>query len=119
MRRVGNRALLAVANTFLQTKLTDLCYGYFAFYRKYLDHLDLMSSGFEIETELTIRAVLAELPASPRSPAWRCPGAAGDRACAASPTVPACCAPSCGSGAPPVSTEPDDLGPRGAASTIP
>ena len=61
VRRVGNRALLAVANTLFQTKLTDLCYGYFAFYRKYLDHLDLMSSGFEIETELTIRAVLAGL----------------------------------------------------------
>lgn len=61
VRRVGNKALLAVANTLYRTKLTDLCYGYFAFYRKYLDHLDLMSSGFEIETELTIRAVRAGL----------------------------------------------------------
>jgi glycosyltransferase involved in cell wall biosynthesis len=61
VRRFGNRALLAVANTLYRTKLTDLCYGYFAFYRKYLDHLDLRSSGFEIETELTIRAVLAGL----------------------------------------------------------
>jgi glycosyltransferase involved in cell wall biosynthesis len=61
VRRVGNRALLAVANTLYRTTFTDLCYGYFAFYRKYLDHLDLMSSGFEIETELTIRAVRAGL----------------------------------------------------------
>ena len=61
MRKLGNRALLAAANTIYRTRLTDLCYGYFAFYRKYLDHLDLMSSGFEIETELTIRAVLAGL----------------------------------------------------------
>ena len=45
----------------IEPRFTDLCYGYFAFYRKYLDHLDLMSSGFEIETELTIRAVLAGL----------------------------------------------------------
>ena len=67
VRRLGNRALLAVANTLVRTRFTDLCYGYFAFYRKYLDHLDLMSSGFEIETELTIRAVhaglrIAEIP---------------------------------------------------------
>ena len=61
VRRVGNRALLAVANTLYRTTFTDLCYGYFAFYRKYLDHLDLMSSGFEIETESTIRAVRAGL----------------------------------------------------------
>lgn len=61
VRRVGNRALLAVANTLYRTTFTDLCYGYFAFYRKYLDHLDLISSGFEIETELTIRAVRAGL----------------------------------------------------------
>lgn len=67
VRRLGNRALLAVANTLYRTTLTDLCYGYLAFYRKYLDHLDLMSSGFEIETELTVRAVhaglrIAEIP---------------------------------------------------------
>ncbi len=60
-RRAGNRGLLAVANAMYHTRLTDLCYGYFAFYRKYLDHLDLLSSGFEIETELTVRAVRAGL----------------------------------------------------------
>ena len=61
VRRLGNRALLGLANTLYRTKLTDLCYGFFAFYRKYLDHLDLASSGFEIETELTVRAVRAGL----------------------------------------------------------
>jgi Glycosyl transferase family 2 len=61
LRRLGNRGLLAVANALFRAKLTDLCYGYFAFYRRYLDHLDLVSSGFEIETELTVRALISGL----------------------------------------------------------
>jgi cellulose synthase/poly-beta-1,6-N-acetylglucosamine synthase-like glycosyltransferase len=66
-RRVGNRALLMVANHLFPVQLTDLCYGFFAFRRKYLEHLDLSSTGFEIETELTVRAVqagmrIAEVP---------------------------------------------------------
>jgi glycosyltransferase involved in cell wall biosynthesis len=66
-RRVGNRALLMVANHLLRVQLTDLCYGFFAFRRKYLEYLDLSSTGFEIETELTVRAVqagmrIAEVP---------------------------------------------------------
>lgn len=60
-RRLGNRALLGVANVLYRAQLTDLCYGFFAFRRQYLHHLDLHSSGFEIETELTVRAVLAGL----------------------------------------------------------
>ena len=61
LRRAGNRALLAVANVLYGTRLTDLCYGFFAFRRQYLDHLDLRSSGFEIETEVTIRACVSGL----------------------------------------------------------
>lgn len=66
-RRLGNRALLMVANHLFSVQLTDLCYGFFAFRSKYLEHLDLCSGGFEIETELTIRAVragmrIAEVP---------------------------------------------------------
>lgn len=60
-RRVGNKALLMVANRLLSVTLTDLCYGFFAFRRQYLPHLDLTSTGFEIETELTVRAVQAGL----------------------------------------------------------
>ncbi len=61
LRKFGNRVLLAVANVLYGTRLTDLCYGFFAFRRRYLDHLDLRSAGFEIETEVTVRAVLAGL----------------------------------------------------------
>ena len=66
-RKLGNRGLLMLANRFFDVQLTDLCYGFFGFRRAYLGHLGLTSSGFEIETELTIRAItsglrIAELP---------------------------------------------------------
>ncbi|MEY9841601.1 glycosyltransferase family 2 protein [Streptacidiphilus sp. EB103A] len=61
LRRMGNKALLALVNVMYQSTLTDLCYGFVAFNRKVLDQLDLRSSGFEIETEMTVRALLAGL----------------------------------------------------------
>jgi glycosyltransferase involved in cell wall biosynthesis len=61
MRRLGNRSLLALANRMFSVQLTDLCYGFFAFRSQYLDNLGLSSTGFEIETELVVRAVKAGL----------------------------------------------------------
>ena len=61
IRRAGNLALVGLANRFYRTQLTDLCYGFFAFRRQFLDDLDLRSTGFEIETEVTARAVLVGL----------------------------------------------------------
>jgi glycosyltransferase involved in cell wall biosynthesis len=61
LRKMGNRGLLMLANHFFETQLTDLCYGFFGFRRQYLAHLGLTSAGFEIETELTVRAVNAGL----------------------------------------------------------
>jgi glycosyltransferase involved in cell wall biosynthesis len=60
-RRMGNRFLLAVFNTLYGGELTDLCYGFCAFHRRYLDHLDLTATGFEIEAEMTVRAMQAGL----------------------------------------------------------
>lgn len=67
LRKLGNRALLATANVLFDVQFSDLCYGFFAFRRKYLRHLGLHSSGFEIETELVVRAHvlglrIAEIP---------------------------------------------------------
>ncbi|CAL9635646.1 hypothetical protein SUDANB108_06225 [Streptomyces sp. enrichment culture] len=73
VRRLGNRTLLAAANHLYHTSLTDLCYGFCAFRRSFLDDLDLHSSGFEIETEMITHALrsglrIAEVPSleSPR-----------------------------------------------------
>ncbi len=67
IRSLGNRALLAVVNRLYDTLLTDLCYGYCAFRRSFLEELDLRSSGFEIEAEMVAHALrsglrIAEVP---------------------------------------------------------
>ena len=60
-RRMGNRFLLAVFNHLYDTDLTDLCYGFCAFHRRYLEHLELAATGFEIVAEMVVRAVQAGL----------------------------------------------------------
>jgi glycosyltransferase involved in cell wall biosynthesis len=61
LRRTGNRALTGLANTVLHSNYSDLCYGYIAFRRECLEILQLESDGFEIETELIVRAAKAGL----------------------------------------------------------
>ena len=60
-RRLGNWFLLTVFNTVYDAHLTDLCYGFCAFDRRYLEHLRLSATGFEIEAEMTVRAMQAGL----------------------------------------------------------
>ena len=61
LRKLGNRFLLGVFNVLYQSELTDLCYGFCAFHRRYLDHLALSATGFEIEAEMTVRSLQAGL----------------------------------------------------------
>jgi glycosyltransferase involved in cell wall biosynthesis len=61
VRRVGNQSLLLLLNRLYGANLTDLCYGFCAFHRRYLPYLDLTATGFEIETQLTISALQAGL----------------------------------------------------------
>jgi glycosyltransferase involved in cell wall biosynthesis len=66
-RRLGNMALLRLVNGLYDTHLTDLCYGFCAFHRRYLDYLALSTPGFEVETQMVISAVksglrIAEVP---------------------------------------------------------
>jgi glycosyltransferase involved in cell wall biosynthesis len=60
-RRFGNRFLLAVFNSLYDADLSDLCYGFCAFHRRYLELLALSATGFEIEAEMTVRAMQAGL----------------------------------------------------------
>jgi glycosyltransferase involved in cell wall biosynthesis len=57
VRDIGHRCLLTLANFLFRTSHTDLCYGYAAFTRSAFLGLELTSVGFEIETELFLRAV--------------------------------------------------------------
>ncbi|MGC9541906.1 glycosyltransferase family 2 protein [Streptomyces sp. UG1] len=66
-RQLGNHVLLTAVNHLYHASLTDLCYGFCAFRRSFLDDLDLHSSGFEIETEMIAHALcsglrIAEVP---------------------------------------------------------
>jgi hypothetical protein len=43
------------------TQFTDLCYGFNAFWARHLDALDIDCVGFEVETQMNIRAAKAGL----------------------------------------------------------
>ncbi len=61
LRRFGNRLLLGLVNTLYGVRLTDLCYGFCAVRRGALPALALRADGFEIEAEMTARALRAGL----------------------------------------------------------
>jgi glycosyltransferase involved in cell wall biosynthesis len=60
-RGLGNSALRGFANLLFRTDFTELCYGYFALRRDTLPRLALSADGFEIETQVVVRAVAAGL----------------------------------------------------------
>ncbi len=61
VRRIGNWALLFLVRTAFNCQYSDLCYGYNAFWRRHLAHLNPDVDGFEIETSLNLRALKAGL----------------------------------------------------------
>lgn len=66
-RRLGNRGLMTLMSALYRERITDLCYGFIAFHRRYLPFLALQTDGFEIETEMVLRAIkmglrMAEVP---------------------------------------------------------
>jgi len=54
IRDAGNRALTAAVNFVCQTRYTDLCYGYNAFWRDCLEFIPVDVDGFEVETRLNM-----------------------------------------------------------------
>lgn len=51
----GNRLVRGLINLIFSTKLNDILSGYRAFNRKVLQRVPVVSSGFEVETEMTIQ----------------------------------------------------------------
>lgn len=67
LRRAGNWGLTQVVRGLFGGRFSDLCYGYSAFWSRVLPQLGLTSNGFEIETEMNVRALqvglrVAEVP---------------------------------------------------------
>jgi glycosyltransferase involved in cell wall biosynthesis len=77
VRRWGNAALLGMVNTLYGADFTDLCYGYIALRRDALRRIQLRSDGFEIETEIVVRALRARLRVA-EIPSFEFPRAFGD-----------------------------------------
>ena len=57
MNRWANRLVLTILKLVFGVRLTDVLSGYRAFNRRFVKNLALFGGGFEIETELTIKAV--------------------------------------------------------------
>jgi len=57
MNRLGNHFFLWLTRTIFHTYIEDMLSGYRVFNRSIVKQLPLLSSGFEIETELTIKAL--------------------------------------------------------------
>jgi len=60
-RRFGNKVFVTMVNTMYGSNITDLCYGYCAFKKEAIQKMNCKSSGFEIETEQSIRMIKAGL----------------------------------------------------------
>jgi glycosyltransferase involved in cell wall biosynthesis len=61
LRRSGNWMLGTIVNALYGTRYSDLCYGYNAFWRRCLEHIEVDCDGFEVETLINIRVAKAGL----------------------------------------------------------
>jgi hypothetical protein len=77
VRRVGHWPLLSFVRWTFRVRFTDLCYGFVAFRRSCLPYLQLTADGFEIESELILRAVRARLRIA-EVPSWELPRMNGE-----------------------------------------
>lgn len=57
VNKLGNRIFLSILNSLYNARVTDLLSGYRAFSRRFVKRLPLFGGGFEIETELTMKAL--------------------------------------------------------------
>lgn len=60
-RSMGNWGLMQIVNVLYGGSFSDLCYGYFAFWRRHLSVIDPTCDGFEVETFIKLQALKAKL----------------------------------------------------------
>lgn len=61
LRRLGNFGLCTLVNVLFGVRFSDLCYGYNAFWRHCLESMSIDCSGFEVETQVSLRMQKARL----------------------------------------------------------
>lgn len=69
LNKIGNYLLTTLLNFCFGTQFRDILSGYRAFNRNFIDHIPLLTRGFETETEMTIQAlehgmIIREIPIS-------------------------------------------------------
>jgi glycosyltransferase involved in cell wall biosynthesis len=69
IRTLGNQTFTGIVNLICQTRFSDLCYGYNAFWRDCLDFIQVDVEGFEVETRLMMTVATAGL-AMVEVPSW-------------------------------------------------
>jgi glycosyltransferase involved in cell wall biosynthesis len=69
--RWGNRVLTGMAKRLFGDRLDDMLSGYKIFSRRYVKSFPALSTGFEIETELTIHALEMNMPIAEVDTAYR------------------------------------------------
>ncbi len=94
VRRTGHWPLLAFVKWGFRVRFTDLCYGFCGFRRSCLPALRLSADGFEIESELILRAVRARLRIA-EVPTWELPRLSGSPTCTRSGAGCGSCGCSC------------------------
>lgn len=57
LNRFGNQVFLSVLNAIFRVRLTDILSGYRAFSRDFVKSIPIFAGGFQIEAELTIKAL--------------------------------------------------------------
>jgi len=61
VRMIGNWGLTQTVRWLYGGSFSDLCYGYFAFWKRHLDVVDPTCQGFEVETFVKLQALKAKL----------------------------------------------------------
>ena len=69
--RLGNLMLTGMAKRLFGDRIDDMLSGYKVFSRRYVKSFPALSSGFEIETELTIHALEMNMPLAEMDTAYR------------------------------------------------
>lgn len=72
LNQFGNRMIVAYINRLFGTRYDDVLSGYRAFNRRFMENVPVLTSGFEVETEITLQALaeglqVLEVPVSYRS----------------------------------------------------
>lgn len=69
--RLGNRLLTTTVSTLFQGNLRDMLTGYRVMSRRFVKTFPALSSGFEIETQLTVHALSMRIPFAEESTVYR------------------------------------------------